>query len=705
MQVEAFKRWLVLLEKQAKRVRHRHLVILQGQTDWAEYLLSSVGGCFFSGQENADDIKSLTYGNMLPFQSPLYSNQYQHHLGTECHYVVYADKKINLNLISALSGSIVAGGILFIVITPEVIETNSEDNLFQWFMSKLKLQKNTYFISQEDKEIAKVEHSAPSDIETIEELGFCKTQEQLLAVNAVKKVMTGHRNRPLVLTADRGRGKSSALAIACAELVMASNLPLHIVITAPHQQSVQIFFQQLKNCLPDGQKSQTKFTLAEHTIEFLPVDQLLAKPAKVSLLLVDEAAAIPVYLLIRLLSHYHRVVFSSTQHGYEGAGRGFTLKFQQYLQQHFSNANLLHINEPIRWAVNDPLEQTIFSLCLFNAELPDLSLTTECLKTKKCHFQHITTRELMQDEALFKKVFSLLVTAHYQTSPTDIEMMLNNPNVSVSAYWYQQELVAVALLMKEGLLPESDVTAIRNNQRRIKDQFLPQSLLTHNGIKQAFDYQYLRVMRIAVHPEIQGIGIGKSFLDDIIEYAKTESFDFVGTSFGVNEQLLSFWLSKEFTIARIGFTQDKASGEYSAILLRSLTKRADTLLNEISDDFYRSFDYLLPEVYSNLATELVVKIIAQAKTNQLPPMLEKDFQAVEDFISGERQYLSCLYSLHLWLMHMIAVNKCDDNIYPAISKVLHKKPSQQLCEQYGFTGKKQIIQYLKDLFSKYYSLR
>ena len=704
MQVEAFKHWLQSIEKQAKINRHRYLVILQGQSNWAESLLSAVNANFFSENDSFKNIKSLTYGNELPFQSPIQANQYQHQLGTECHYVVYGDKRINLNLISALSGSIKAGGIFFIVITPEVIEANNENNLFKWFISKLKLQKSTYVISQEDKKLPEIEQSVPTDIESDQELGFCKSQEQLLAVNAVKKVMTGHRNRPLVLTADRGRGKSSALAIACVELIVASNLPLHIVITAPHQQSVQIFFQQLKHCLPDGQQVQAKFTLAKHTVEFLPVDQLIGKPINISLLLIDEAAAIPVYLLTRLLSQYHRMVFSSTQHGYEGAGRGFTLKFQQYLKQYYSGAKLLHINEPIRWAANDPLEQSIFSLCLLNAELPDLLLTAERLKAEKCQFQIINANELMQDETLFKRVFSLLVTAHYQTSPSDIEMMLNNPSVIVCAYWCQQELVAVALLMKEGLLPGSDVSAIRKNQRRIKDQFLPQSLLTHNGIKLAFNYRYLRVMRIAVHPEIQGVGIGKSLLDEIISYATAESFDFVGTSFGVNEQLISFWLSKGLLIARIGFTQDKASGEYSAMLLRALSKSADTLLTEISDAFYRSFDYLLPEVYSQLTPELTVKIIAQAEHSQLTQMSKEDFQAVEDFISGERQYLSCLYSLHLYLMHLIAVNKYDDTIYPVVSKVLLKKASLQVCEQYGFAGKKQLNKFLKDFFTSHNGL-
>ncbi len=77
---------------------------------------------------------------------------------------------------------------------------------------------------------------------------------------------------------------------------------------------------------------------------------ILADKPAADLLLVDEAAAIPLYLLNALFSHYHRLVFSSTLHGYEGAGRGFALKFNTVLADKKLLAKQLTLVEPIRWA-------------------------------------------------------------------------------------------------------------------------------------------------------------------------------------------------------------------------------------------------------------------------------------------------------------------------------------------------------------------
>ena len=53
--------------------------------------------------------------------------------------------------------------------------------------------------------------------------------------------------------------------------------------------------------------------------------------AQAELVVVDEAAAIPITLVKQLLGPY-MVILSSTVHGYEGTGRSLSLKLIQQLK-------------------------------------------------------------------------------------------------------------------------------------------------------------------------------------------------------------------------------------------------------------------------------------------------------------------------------------------------------------------------------------
>ncbi len=52
------------------------------------------------------------------------------------------------------------------------------------------------------------------------------------------------------------------------------------------------------------------------------------------------------------MGYFPRVLLTTTVDGYEGTGRGFTLKFCASLA-HFT---LLQLDNPMRYAANDPLE-------------------------------------------------------------------------------------------------------------------------------------------------------------------------------------------------------------------------------------------------------------------------------------------------------------------------------------------------------------
>lgn len=715
MQKSKFFRWFYHFQQQAKALNERRLIVLVGEDEWSHSLLQTIVHSNH-GKKNNGTKSWLIYGNSKLIKANITPKRFRDRLGTESDFVVFTEQQLTVDAFAALSGTLVAGGVLFILINEMALA--KKGNFFKRFFSLIDHYSEHVILEQSALTFPTNEQA--SDTSIIPSVNSpkqavlpyaCVTQEQVSAVDAIIKVSKGKSKRPLVLTADRGRGKSSALAIACAQLLAAAKNDnnLHIVITAAELNSVQIFFRQLAASLPQGYQESNKFVVLNGFVEFVAVDQLLKLQPKVSLVLVDEAAAIPVYLLEQLLFHHSRLVFASTIHGYEGAGRGFTLKFQQTLARKFPQWRSLHINEPIRWRAGDPLEQLVFDACLLNAELPRLCSYIKDINVehKKASFEfiHFSSTALVADENLLRQVFSVLVTAHYQTKPSDVQLLLDNEQVQLVCLMAvnegQQQIIAVALLMHEGNhhgqgITEVELTAVNQAKRRLRNNFIPQSLLTQCGVEQAFDYHYLRVMRIAVHPQVQQQQIGSLFLIEIATFAKAQNADFLASSFGATKSLLSFWLTNGFQLARIGFSKDKASGEQSALVIKSLSENSQRVLTTINTEFYRCFDYLLVDEYKYLAPNLVALIQRYCPQSSLIALSSLDHANIEAFAYGYRQYSSCVFSLHLWLKQQLRSQHLNDEVlFTLISRIMQKHSVSNVCDTYHFTGKKALEQFLK----------
>lgn len=729
MRSQLFTPWIKDYAKQALLNNERRFVILSGNESWALSLLESIDVVSetLQGRVNSDSktprfySTCLIYGDSETFTANVQNKRYRDKLGSESDVIIFVGSLFSIDAFAALSGTLRAGGLLFLVLS-DFDKSLQESLFFKRFYSLIQVMPCHTIITE-----SQAKFSSPSmtlieqehdEVKGEYPLG-CITAEQYQAVQAIIKVVTGHRKRPLVLTADRGRGKSSALAIACVQLLQAHEHQIfNVIITAPDIQALTVFFRQLSDSLPNAEQKGNTLILGKAQLEFIAVDQLLKQPVKVNLLLVDEAAGIPVYLLEQLLSRYHRMVFSSTVHGYEGAGRGFTIKFQQTLAKLCPQWLNLHINQPIRWRENDPLEQLVYDSCLLNAELPvlptQLQISSDDSANEKADFiastifKIISAEELVTDEALLQQIFAVLVTAHYQTKPSDLQLLLDNPQVQLACLYSknnsQVEVIAVALLMNEGKsygVDEADVRAIKSSQRRLRNHFLPQSLLSHCGFEQAFDYGYLRIMRIAVHPQIQQQGIGLHFLAQIQQLATEQGADFIGSSFGVNAELLSFWFKSGFTMVRIGFTKDKASGEHSALVIKGKNIIAKQGQQQFKKDFYRSFDYLLLDEYKTLPSTLVRLLLTQNAKEFLTGLTIADIESVHAYAQGERLYSSCAYSLYQWLKHDLLTHdkhSSTDVIQHSlvlIARLIQKHDSDTVCQLYGLTGKKMLNKHLK----------
>lgn len=682
--------------------KHRQLVLLVGDNEWAsKELEKQISECAFLADEIAiyDEEKFL-----IKNQYALVDNKnYHHYLGREYQQFIYFGEEIIPDVFAAMAGTIVAGGFIFLVMNkPKLNELigNNENLYFQRFYQLLIADKKIFIVEQQrELNQAKVGHQnreinnlplttcldGNKENERTPLAYHCVSAEQKLAVEAIIHVVTGHRNRPVVLTADRGRGKSAALALACIHLLKKQKRKLNIVIVAPKLSSLNSFFSQFSSFFSEAIIGKSSVNYQGSVVHFLPIDVVLSQKPKVNLLIVDEAASIPLYLLSELFTSYHRLVFSSTLHGYEGAGRGFAIKFNDILKNHHQQAKEISLIEPIRWAQTDSVEQIVLKTCLLNAELP--TINNKKIDTNKLTYRVLNKVELITNEALLRDVFAILVTAHYQTTPNDLKLMLDNPEISIVALLVGDEVIAVSLIITEGCLPQQIADELRRGKRRIRDHFIPQALLVHAGFTHAFNYSYWRIMRIAVHPQLQQMGIGQYFLTQIEKSAVNNKIDVLATSFALNEKLLGFWQKQLWKMARIGFQTDHASGEYSAILLKALNSKTSLFCEQVVAEFYRSYTFLLINHFEKISTLLVQQILRAIPENCKPVLSDFDVKTVSDFAEGYRLFDNCSFSLSLWLIHVCS-HKNNQLLRPLIARLLQKKTVEQVCLEYQFSGKK-----------------
>lgn len=704
--------WLSL-HQHLLALKHRQLVLLIGDDSWAQAELNKqLKECAFSENKVAVyDEKKL----FMKSQRVVVDNKnYRHYLGAEFQQFIYIGDDIIPDVFAAMAGTVVAGGLIILVINSLPIASESVSNklIGNHSTNKDSLYARRFYqllIEDNNVEIVRQYGKLSPELTTYENLSKVSndklntednaykvssplryhsiTKDQEIAVEAIAHVVTGHRNRPVVLTADRGRGKSATLALACIHLIKKQQQSLNIVIVAPKLTALHSFFSQFSSFLPEAAINKSSVSYQDSTINFLPIDVVLAQKPLVNLLIIDEAASIPLYLLAQLFSVYHRLVFSSTLHGYEGAGRGFAIKFDSILKNQKQQANYINLTVPIRWAENDPVEQTIFDTCLLNAELPlikgdinDYSALTYSILNKAT---------LLNNEMLLRDVFAILVTAHYQTTPNDLKQILDNPAISLMVLMCKQKPIAVALIIKEGDLEKSVVDEIKQGKRRVKDHFIPQALLNHTGFSNAFDFSYWRIMRIAVHPKMQQQGIGQYFLTQIEQSAKKNSIDVLAASFALNENLFDFWQKQAWKTARIGFQTDHASGEYSALQLKALNNESTMFCDQVVAQFYRSFAFLLTNHFDKLTAVLVYKIFSAMPDICKPALSDFDLKTINDFAQGYRLFDNCSYSLFLWIQ-----NTCscfyNPQLLPLIARLLQKHTVEQVCLEYNLSGKKAL---------------
>jgi tRNA(Met) cytidine acetyltransferase len=420
----------------------------------------------------------------------------------------------------------------------------------------------------------------------------CLTGDQMAVVRELEALRDASSSpTAVVVEADRGRGKSSAAGIAAGSLAAEGQ---DVLVTAPEYRSAREVFVRAAALLetlglvvatdgdpPRDVRVKTTRAADGGRIRFenpTAAADLLGGANEETVpdaVFVDEAAALSVRLLERFLAA-PQVGFTTTVHGYEGAGRGFSVRFRDRLAESDHAVVEARLDEPIRYAAGDPVEAWAFRALLLDAR-PPVEEVVVGAEPDSVEYRTLTPEDLLADETLLRETFGLLVLAHYRTEPDDLARLLDAPNLRVRALVADSgspgkdgHVVAVALLAREGDLP-ADVREHMYEGGRVRGNMLPDVLTSQLRDEEAGIPAGLRVVRIAVHHAVRSRGLGSRMLAEIRrEFAG--DLDWLGVGYGATPELLRFWRENGYRSIQLSTTRNDASGEYSALMLDPLSE-------------------------------------------------------------------------------------------------------------------------------------
>ncbi|MFC4438387.1 MULTISPECIES: tRNA(Met) cytidine acetyltransferase TmcA [Natrialbaceae] len=444
----------------------------------------------------------------------------------------------------------------------------------------------------------------------------CLTDDQVDAVAAFESLFDAPH--AVVLEADRGRGKSSAAGLAAGAFAAEGE---DVLVTAPGSRNAREVFDRAGELCETLERDATVEsrrieTTAGGRVRYLEPTEAVERLETADVLIVDEAAALPVAVLESLLAA-DRVAFATTVHGYEGAGRGFSVRFRDRLDESDHTVTERTLTAPIRYAAGDPVEVWAFRALLLDARPPVEPLVTDATP-ESVEYRRLEPDDLLADERLLREAFGLLVLAHYRTEPNDLARLLDAPNLEARALVHEGRVVSVALLAREGNLPADD-RAMMYEGGRIRGNMLPDVLTSQLRDERASEPAGIRVVRIATHHAVRSRGLGSRLLAEIRDELASE-VDWIGTGFGATPGLLKFWRENGYSAVHLSTTRNVASGEYSALLLSPTSEAGRDLYDRHAEWFARRFAALCSDALDDLEPDVARAALGSVDGDATPPL-------------------------------------------------------------------------------------
>ncbi|OQR78084.1 N-acetyltransferase 10-like, partial [Tropilaelaps mercedesae] len=438
----------------------------------------------------------------------------------------------------------------------------------------------------------------------------CATTSQIQALNMMLNVLAEKSSRATVaLTAARGRGKSAALGLAIGAALATGYC--NIFVTAPSPENLRTLFEFIVKALdavkyeqhsdydvvqstnPEFKGSIVRIVMHIHgqprqIVQYIhPQDYKYA--ANAELLVIDEAAAIPLPLVRNLMGSF-MVFLSSTVNGYEGTGRSLSLKLIAQLRKDSAGAGAqdgpnttgrarflkeFQMEESIRYRPGDLCEAWLNQILCLDASVGQLfgsTIGSGCPPPQDCQLFYVNRDTLFSyhkvSEAFLQELVGLYVASHYKNSPNDLQLLSDAPahhlfvllaplSKGNKSDKQMPQVLCVIQLCYEGGISESSAAYHLSRDQQPAGDLIPWTVAQQFQDTNFARLSGARIVRIATHPDYQSMGYGKRAMQSLAEF-------FQGYHPSLSENKGT----------------DSANPEEAALLLDELTDAAPDLLQE-----------------------------------------------------------------------------------------------------------------------------
>ncbi|KAG9769075.1 RNA cytidine acetyltransferase [Exophiala dermatitidis] len=430
------------------------------------------------------------------------------------------------------------------------------------------------------KELKEIKESLADSQPVGSLITLAKTVDQAKALLTFVDAISEKTLRSTVtLTAARGRGKSAALGVAVAAAI--AHGYSNIFVTSPSPENLKTFFEFvikgfdaleymdhvdytiLQSTNPDYNKAIVRINVhRQHrqTIQYIqPQDSHVLGQAE--LVVIDEAAAIPLPLVRKLMGPY-LVFMASTINGYEGTGRSLSLKLIQQLReqsrggvkssgddlevadkttgkavkdgQSYTGGRSLReitLSEPIRYAPGDAVEKWLNRLLCLDATLPKSKMNTQGTPhPSTCELVHVNRDTLFSfhpvSEKFLQQMMALYVASHYKNSPNDLQLMSDAPAhqlfvlippIPEDATKLPEPLCVIQVALEGRISKKSVLNSLSRGQRAGGD-LIPWLVSQQFQDSEFAGLSGSRVVRIATNPDYLNMGYGSRALQLLVDF-------------------------------------------------------------------------------------------------------------------------------------------------------------------------------------------